>query len=191
MPEMYLSEFLFSCANIYVHLKYSDRQKEETQNPFQLQGKLAGHNWSPALKLGTTQSGQPHIRVAEKNRWHDSFLTFLGVQCLCSPPLCWMMESHECANTSTFRFSSVQSLNCVQLFATPWTAARQASLSITSSQSLCKLMSIESVMPYNHLILCRPLLLPPSTFPSIRVFSTESVLCVRLWSLMSVPTHWP
>ena len=63
--------------------------------------------------------------------------------------------------------------------ATPWTAARQASLSITNSQSLLKLMSIELVMPSNYLILCRPLLLPPSIFPSIRVFSNESVLCIR------------
>ena len=75
-------------------------------------------------------------------------------------------------------------LSRVQLFATPWKAARQASLSITNSQTLLKLMSIESVMPSNHLILCRPLLLPPSIFPSIRVFSNESVLCIR-W-----PKYW-
>ena len=75
-------------------------------------------------------------------------------------------------------FTSVQSLSRVQLFATPWTVARQASLSISNSQSLLKLMSIESVMPSNHLILCRPLLLP-SIFASIRVFSNESVLCIR------------
>ena len=80
--------------------------------------------------------------------------------------------------------SSVQLLSCVRLFATPWTAAHQASLSLTNSQSLLKLMSIELVMPYNHLILCRPLLLPPSIFPSIRVFSNETVLCIR-W-----PTYW-
>ena len=71
---------------------------------------------------------------------------------------------------------SVQSLSCVQLSATPWTAAHQASLSITNSRSLLKLMSIESVMPSNRLILCQPLLLPPSIFPSIRVFSNESAL---------------
>ena len=76
-------------------------------------------------------------------------------------------------------FSSVLSLSCFQLFVTPWTAARQASLSTTNSQSLLKLMSIESVMPSNHLILCRPLLLLSSIFPSIRVFSNESVLCIR------------
>ena len=73
----------------------------------------------------------------------------------------------------------VQSLSCVRLFATPCTAARQASLSISKSQSLLKLMSIESVMPSNHLIFCRPLLLLPSVFPSIRVFSNESALCIR------------
>ena len=73
---------------------------------------------------------------------------------------------------------------CVWLFATPWTAALQASLSITSSQSLLRLMSIESVMPSNHLTLCRPLLLPPSIFPSIMVFSIESVPRIR-W-----PKYW-
>ena len=78
------------------------------------------------------------------------------------------------------QFSSVQSLSCVQIFATPGTAARQASLSITNSQSLLKLMSIESVMPSNHLILCCSLLPPPpSIFPSIKVFSKESVLHIR------------
>ena len=81
-------------------------------------------------------------------------------------------------------FSSVQSLSHVQLFVIPWTAARQASLSITNSQSLLKLMSIESVMPSNHLILCHLLLFPPSIFPSIRVFSNEPVLRIR-W-----PKYW-
>ena len=76
-------------------------------------------------------------------------------------------------------FSSVPLLGYVRLFVTPWTAARQASLSITNSQSSLKLMSIESVMPSSHLILCCPLLLPPSIFPSIRVFSSESVLRIR------------
>ena len=76
-------------------------------------------------------------------------------------------------------FSSVKLLSPVWLFVTPWTAAHQASLSITNSWSLLKLMSIESVMPSNHLILCHPLLLLPSIFPSIRVFSNESALCIR------------
>ena len=80
-------------------------------------------------------------------------------------------------------YFSVQSLIHVRLFATPWTAARQASLSITNSWSLLKLMSIELVMPSNHLILCCPFLLP-LIFPSIRVFSNESVLCIR-W-----PKYW-
>ena len=82
------------------------------------------------------------------------------------------------------QFSSVQSLSRVRLFATPWTAAHQASLSITNSQSLLKLMPIYLVMPSNHIILCCPLLLSPSIFPSIRVFSNESVLCIR-W-----PKYW-
>ena len=81
-------------------------------------------------------------------------------------------------------FSSVQSLSHVWLFVTPWTTAHQSSLSITNSQSLPKLMSTESAMPSNHLILCRPLLLPPSIFPSIRVFSNESALHIR-W-----PKYW-
>ena len=74
---------------------------------------------------------------------------------------------------------AVQLHSCAQLFVTPWTAARQASLSFTVYQSLLKLMSIESVIASNHLILCCPLLLPPSRFPSIRVFSSESVLHIR------------
>ena len=81
-------------------------------------------------------------------------------------------------------FSSVHSLSRVRLFATPWTAAHQASLSITNSQSLPKPMSIESMMPSNHLILCRPLLLLPSILPNIRVFSNESALRIR-W-----PKYW-
>ena len=78
-----------------------------------------------------------------------------------------------------YDFSSVQSLSHVRLFATSWTAACQASLSITNSWSLLKLMSTESVMPSNHLILCHLLLLLPSIFPNIRVFSNEPVLCIR------------
>ena len=87
-------------------------------------------------------------------------------------------------NYPHFGFTSVQSLGRVWLFTTPWTAACQASLSTTNSRSLLKLMSIESVMPSNHLILCGPFLLPPSIFPSIRVFSNELVLCIR-W-----PKYW-
>ena len=83
-----------------------------------------------------------------------------------------------------FYVATVQVLSHVWIFVTPWTAACWAPLSITNSQSLLKLMSIESVMPSNRLILCHPLLLPPSIFSSIRVFSNESVLCIR-W-----PKYW-
>ena len=93
-------------------------------------------------------------------------------------------EKSAFTRTHDVQFSSVQSLGRVWLFATPWTAAHQASLSIANSQSPPKPMSIESVMPSNHLILCRPLLLLPSIFPSIRVFSNESALHIR-W-----PKYW-
>ena len=107
---------------------------------------------------------------------------------------------------NNFHFSSFQSLSCFRLFANPWTAAHQASLSITNSRSLPRLMSLEPVMLSNHLILCCPLFFLPSIFPSIRVFSNESVLCIRwpeYWSfsfsispsneysgLISVRMHW-
>ena len=93
------------------------------------------------------------------------------------------MQKNQTGLLSHTMFSSVQSLSHVQLFVTPGTAAYQASLSITNTQ-LLKLMSTELVTPSNHLILCRPLLLPPSIFPNIRVFSNESVLCIR-W-----PKYW-
>ena len=112
----------------------------------------------------------------------------------CHGGLCWCFEKMFPFNQTSIcigfpasiliLFSSVQSLSCVWLFANPWTAACQASLPITNFQSLLKLMSIELVMPSNHLILCCPLLLPPSVFPSIRVFSNESVLRIR-W-----PKYW-
>ena len=95
------------------------------------------------------------------------------------------------AETLDLVFSSVQSFSRVQLFATPWTAAHQASLSITNSWSLLELMSTESVTPSNHLILCHPLLLLPSIFPSIRVFSNESVLRIswpKYWSFSISPS---
>ena len=95
-----------------------------------------------------------------------------------------VLSSHSKTKQCGNQFSSVQSLTHVQLSAIPWTAAFQASLSITNSRSLIKLTSIESVMPSNHLILCHPLLLQPSIFPSIRVFSNESVLRLR-W-----PKYW-
>jgi len=97
---------------------------------------------------------------------------------------CFTPEPCSLLNTVLVHFSSFQSLSHVQLFETPWPATCQASLSITNSRSLLKLMSIESVMPSNYLILCCPLLLLPSIFPSIRVFSNESVLDIR-W-----PKYW-
>ena len=94
-----------------------------------------------------------------------------------------MAESLHCSpetiTTLLISYIVVQSLSCVQLFVTPWTTAYQASLSFTISQSLLKLMSIELVMPSNHLILCHSLLLLPSLFPSIRVCSNELALCIR------------
>ena len=94
------------------------------------------------------------------------------------------MQLEREINIRLAQFSSVQLLSCARLFATPRTAARQASLSITNSQSSLKLMSVESVRPSSHLILCHPLLLLPLIFPSIRVFSNESALRIR-W-----PKYW-
>ena len=114
------------------------------------------------------------------------FLTSLLYHLQCGPcSKANFPQGHNVATLSpSIEFNSVQSLSCVQLFATPQTAACQASLSVANSQSLLKLMSIKSVMPSNHLILCRPLFLPPSIFPSMRVFSSESVLHIR-W-----PKYW-
>ena len=94
------------------------------------------------------------------------------------------LNAWGCGFCAVVVLSSVQSLSCVRLFATPWIAARQASLSITNSWSLPELTSIELVMPSNHLIFGRPLLLLPSIFPSIRVYSNESALLIR-W-----PKYW-
>ena len=99
-------------------------------------------------------------------------------------PLLLLPLIFVCGRILEYQFSSVQSLSCVQLFATQWTTARQASLSITNSWSSPKPMSIESVMPSSHLILCHPLLLLPLIFSSIRVFSNESALRIR-W-----PKYW-
>ena len=115
----------------------------------------------------------------------------------CSPPGCSSVHGILQARILKWisQFSSVQSLSCVWLFATPWITARQASLSITNSWSSLKLISIESVMPSGHLILCRPLLLLPPIPPRIRVFSNESTLCMRwpkYWSFsFSYPVPFP
>ena len=113
------------------------------------------------------------------------WLHVLSPTCHSSRCSIWQ-NTHSCLSKSylSLQFTSVQLLSHVRLFATPWTTAHQVSLSITNSRSLPKLISIESVMPSNHLILSRPLLLLPSIFPSIRIFSNESVLCIR-W-----PKYW-
>ena len=118
-------------------------------------------------------SGVLHHWTSSILSWGDALLPLVGC------------KSHELPFVIPFLwYESVQSLSHVLLFATPWTAARQASLSITDFQSLLKLMSITLVMPFNHLIHCRPFLLPPSIFPNIRVFSNESALRIR-W-----PKYW-
>ena len=109
---------------------------------------------------------------------HESAFKSISLSCIVKCNKNCYYQDFPC-----FFLSSVQLLSCVRLFATPWPAAHQASLSITNTQSLPKLMSIDLVMPSSHLILCRPLL-PPSISPSIRVFSNESVLQIR-W-----PKYW-
>ena len=108
----------------------------------------------------------------------------LAPTCLPYPSLPLLSILSKLFGAMPHQFSSVQLLNHVRVFVTPWTAALQTSLSITNCQSLSKPMSIESVMPFNHLTLCRPLLLLPPIPPSIRVFSNEWALCIR-W-----PKYW-
>ena len=133
---------------------------------FYIQGVSISSHWGPIAK---GNKGKPN-GVGRKER-----------KALPGDRIMWV-KVHTAM--SPLSFSSVQSLSHVQLFATPWIAARQASLSITNSWSSPKPTSIEWVMPSNHLILCHPLLLLPSVFPSIRVFSNESVLHIR-W-----PKYW-
>ena len=124
--------------------------------------------------------GKPQVRA-------DQLGHRVGIQLHRSertPPTSPLTKQRKMQRFQSRKFSSMQSLSHVQLFVTPWTTAHQASLSITNSWSSPQLMSIELVMPSNHLILCRPLLLLPSIFPSIRVFSIESALRIR-W-----PKYW-
>ena len=128
---------------------------------YPLEKELAHHSSTLAWKIPRTEKpGGLQSMIAKSRTWLSNFTSLSLI------------------------ISSVQSLSHVWLFATPWTEKYQASLSITNSRSLLKRMSIELVMLSNHLILCRPLLLSPSIFPSIRVFSKESVLCIR-W-----PKYW-
>ena len=145
----------------------------------------------------SVQGNQPLSGGSFQEHDHDSSLNSVPLSAGWSDPghLWWMTsqlpsQKHSEEPSTDWmggchgQFSLVQSLSHVRLFATPWTAARQAYLSITNSLSLPKLMSIESVMPSNHLILCRPLLLLPSIVPNIRAFSNKSALCIR-W-----PKYW-
>ena len=118
---------------------------------------------------GHCQRIKDHTQLTRQELDRDPGLCFL--QCV--------LPTARAVLGSEPRFSSAQVLSCARLFVTPWTAAHQASLSFTISQSLLKLMSIESVIPCNHFILCHPLLLLPSIFPSTGVFSNESAFCIR------------
>ena len=165
---------------VSLHSRERDRERESSleslyrrTNPIM----KAPSSW-PHLNLMTSQ--RSHLQIASCWRSSLQHMNVRGTESVHS-------RRHEIVSFQRqmlLTFSSVQSLNRIQLFATPWTAACQASLSSTNSWSLLKLISIESMMPSNHLILCHPLLLPPSTFPSIRVFSNESVLSIR-W-----PKYW-
>ena len=145
--------------------------------------------------------GLQHTRLPCPSLSHRVFFKFMSIESvmpsnhliLCRPLLFLssifssirVFSNESALHISSVQFSSIQSLSRVWLFVTPWIAARQASLSITISRSSLKLMSIESVMPSNHLILCPLLFLLPSNFPSIGVFSNESVLCIR-WPNYSI-----
>ena len=144
------------------------------------------------LELGQKFGPHPMVEVRGNDTalWqdapHSSMVLSLSLFSILSFILCFpLLLSSPIPYTFILPNISVQSLSRVWLFATPWTAACQASLSITNSQSLLRLMSIELMMPSNHLILCHPLLLLPSIFPNIRVFSNESVLRLR-WPSIGV-----
>ena len=182
----------FLANPIHTHRKYFRRKWKKQKH--RLFNKLHLKSWSHLLL-------PLHISVSyPKHLSPPLLLPLVLCEAPVPPPQSWppsplepraaFPEHGKCHSSLQFsQFSSVQSFSCVWLFATPWSAAHQASLSITISWSLLKLMSIESVMPSNHLILCHPLLLLPSIFPSIRVFSSESVLCIRgqRWPLFRLP----
>ena len=154
-----LKKFGFSCLQSKIRREEGNKFSEKTCNIF-----------FSYYKLRLQDYHTQHLEnINEKARTWDVKWLVNGTMDSFSLPSSFP-TSHQ--------FSSVQSLSRVRLFDTPQTAAHQASLSITSSQSLLRLMSTKSLMPSNHLILCHPLLLLPSIFPSIKVFSNESVLCV-------------
>ena len=149
--------------------------------------RVNGHEFEQALGVGDGQGslvscslwGGKELNTTKWLNWTETIKDYS--HCYQTLPQQAEFDQRRPSRQISVQFSSVQLLCRVQLFATPWTVARQVSLSITNSWSLLKLMSIESVIPSNHLILCRPLLFPPSIFHSIRVFSNESVLDIR-WS---------
>ena len=141
-------------------------------------GDLPDPGIEPLSSVSPALAGRFLATLSPGNIQYFSFCIWLiSLSIMCSTGSSMLSQIIEFP--SFLWLSSVESLSYVPLFATPWTTACQASLSITTSWSLLKLMSIELVMPSNHLILCRPLLLLPSVLPSIRVFSNESVLCIR------------
>ena len=157
----------------------TDRNRYKWQTKWCMQKFPSSSISSWQLFFGFIDMTQNQIFLKSKQMIHSVSITLDHWEnCVCkfSP---WSLDKQ-----SSVQFSSVQSLSCVWLFATPWTTAHQASLSITNSRSPPKPMSIESVMPSNHLILCCPILLLPSIFPSITVFSNESALHIR-W-----PKYW-
>ena len=144
-------------------------------------------SWALRLAEHLHLSTVKHTTVDCGDLVYDGCLSYLGWRCCEGSdyvPFKIVFSTWHSNWENEYLLNKFSSLSRVQLFVTPWTATRQASLSIINSSSLLKLMSIKSVMPSNHLIICRPLLLLPSTFPSIRVFSNESVLRIR-W-----PKYW-
>ena len=139
---------------------------------------LQGGNRAQTCFQGQGRLDQSPLSNSHRNIENERLLYLvIGGHCGSRPSVGNSQHTYVCYHT--VQFSSVQSCGHVRLFVTPWTVAHQASLSITNSQSLLKCMSIELVMPSNHLLLCRPLLFLPSIFPSIRNFSNESVLRIR------------
>ena len=148
-------------------------------------GKMPGLLFRTQISFLEEQCGSSSVHFPGQVKFLNAPTEFEHLKCSRGSHWLWVFVC-----TSWGRQSILFLLSPVQLFVTPWTAARQASLSITNSQSLLKLMSIEFVTPSNHLILCRPLLLLPSIFPNIRVFSNESALRIRWPKYWSFSCQW-